>query len=350
LAVIVDDLALVHTTQALPENVGRSARAQAEQVLVALDRILKSANTSLDRACKLNVYLGSEEARPSVQQALAARFSSRNKPAVTFVVGNLRRADRLIAMDAIAAVTEESASQPRPENGIRPFAVLPKGPKIYVSGMADTNALPEAAKRTLEKLTAAIEHLGVRKKDIVQLKAFLQPMSDSELVRKEVVDFFDGDAPPVVFVEWISPKPNPPIEIELIARAKGDFAKEADAVSFLTPPGTTDTKVFRRVARINRGKQIYISGLYGHTSGNGGAQVSEIYDSLKGTLQQTGSDFEHLVKATYYVLDDESSNKLNEIRPKFYTPDRAPAASKAKVKGVGFADKTITLDMIAVPK
>jgi len=153
-----------------------------------------------------------------------------------------------------------------------------------------------------------------------------------------------------VLVEWISPTPNPPIEIELIASAKGDFAKQADAVSFLTPPGTTDTKVFRRVARINHGRQIYISGLYGLTSGNGGAQVSEIYDSLKGILQQTGSGFEHLVKATYYVSDDEASNQLNEIRPKFYKPDRAPAASKAKVMGVGFPDRTITLDMIAIPK
>jgi enamine deaminase RidA (YjgF/YER057c/UK114 family) len=216
--------------------------------------------------------------------------------------------------------------------------------------MADTNALPEATKKTLEKLVAAIGHLGLDKKDIVQLKAFLEPMSDVTIVRKQIVDFFDGNAPPLVFVEWRSPKPNPPIEIELLAPAKGDFSKETNSISFLTPPGTIDSKVFRRVARVNHGKLVYISGLYGEITGDGGVQVREIFRSLKGILQQSGSDFDHLVKATYYVSDDDASNRLNEIRPQFYKPDRPPAASKAKVQGVGMPEKTVTMDMIAVTR
>ena len=105
--------------------------------------------------------------------------------------------------------------------------------------MADTNNLPVATRKTLEKLVAAIGYLGLEKTDIVQLKAFLQPMSEVGVVRTEIVNFFGGAAPPVVFVEWISPAPNPPIEIELIAGGGGDFSKEVEAISFLTPPGTT---------------------------------------------------------------------------------------------------------------
>src|SRR5207302_6035244 len=135
----------------------------------------------------------------------------------------------------------------------------------YVSGMADTNSLPEATKKTLEKLVATIGHLSLGKKDIVQLKAFMQPISEAPMVRSKILDFFGGDAPPIVFVEWISPPPNPPIEIELIAAAKGDFSKELDTVTYLTPPGTTSTKVYSRVARVNHGKLIYISNLYGHS-------------------------------------------------------------------------------------
>jgi enamine deaminase RidA (YjgF/YER057c/UK114 family) len=67
-------------------------------------------------------------------------------------------------------------------------------------------------------------------------------------------------------------------------------------------------------------------------------------------LESSGSDFEHLVKATYYVSDDLAGNKLNDIRPQFFNPLRPPAASKAKVRGVGVPDKTVTLDMIAVTK
>ncbi len=352
LAVIVDDLPLAHTTQILPSRKG-DARKQAEDVLAPLGTILRSANTSLDHACKLNIYLASDDALPQVHQALSARFTNSIKPAVAIVVGKLATPEALVAMDAVAPILDRSGDggpKAKFEKGIRSFAVLPKGPKIYVSGMADTNAVPQATRKTLEKLTAAIGQLGLNKKDIVQLKAFLEPMSDVELVRKEIVNFFDGEAPPVVFVEWISPKPNPPIEIELIAPAKGDFSKETNSVTFLTPPGTTDSKVFRRVARLNHGKLIYISGLYGEISGDAGVQVREIFRSLKGILQQTGSDFDHLVKATYYISDDDASNRLNEIRPQFFKPERPPAASKAKVKGVGMPEKTVTLDMIAAPK
>ena len=65
-------------------------------------------------------------------------------------------------------------------------------------------------------------------------------------------------------------------------------------------------------------------------------------------LQQAGSDFRHLAKATYYVSNDQTSARLNEIRPKFYDPKRPPAASKALVRGVGVAGTGISIDMIGV--
>jgi hypothetical protein len=55
------------------------------------------------------------------------------------------------------------------------------------------------------------------------------------------------------------------------------------------------------------------------------------------------------VKATYYVSDDDASKQLNVIRPKFYDPQRPPAASKAIVPAVGVSERSITIDMIAVP-
>src|SRR5439155_11245235 len=124
---------------------------------------------------------------------------------------------------------------------------------------------------------AALGSLGLGKADIVHLKAFLQPMSEVAMVRQQIVSFFNGAAPPISFVEWISPAPNPPIEIELIAGGTGDFSKEAEPVSFLTPPGTTTSKVFSRVARVNYGKIIYVSGLYGMKAQDAEGQVREIF-------------------------------------------------------------------------
>jgi enamine deaminase RidA (YjgF/YER057c/UK114 family) len=89
--------------------------------------------------------------------------------------------------------------------------------------------------------------------------------------------------------------------------------------------------------------------MYGATGGNGEAEILEIFDRMRKLLEKTGSDFRHLVKATYYVTTDATSARLTELRPRFYDANRPPAASKAPVTGTGLPGKTITLDMIAVP-
>src|SRR5262249_12764094 len=123
-----------------------------------------------------------------------------------------------------------------------------------------------------------------------------------------------------------------------------------ESVTFLTPPGTTSTKVFSRIAQVNHGNLIYMSGLYGAKAQSAGDEVREIFQSLGEILPTTGSDFERLVKATYYISENLAGEKLNEIRPQFYNPTRPPAASKAKVKGVAEQGRTVSVDMIAVTK
>jgi enamine deaminase RidA (YjgF/YER057c/UK114 family) len=210
--------------------------------------------------------------------------------------------------------------------------------------------LKTATRKTLDSLRSTLKFLGRTDQDIVQLKAFVTPMSAAEDVRQIVAEFFGGNvAPPLVLVEWES---TAPIEIELVASG-GPTAKDdrerASNVEFLTPPGMTASPVFSRVARIHRGPTIYISGLYGRKASPGAEQVKEIFATLADALRATGSDLRHLAKATYYVADDDASRALNELRPKYFDPLRPPAASKAMVRRVGRAGKTITLDMIAAP-
>jgi enamine deaminase RidA (YjgF/YER057c/UK114 family) len=328
------------------------------RVLARLDGLLSSAQSDLQAAAKLNVYISTSNDIPVILQSLARKFSRVNKPAASFVVTALPEPAARVAMDAVAPTRLPSKALKVEwislvsfqDRQITPAAIAPPGPLIYVSGMADTNSLPDATRITLGKLMSALGHLGLSNSDIIQLKAFFQPMSQAGVVRKAIVDFFGGTAPPTAFVEWISPAPNPPIEIELIAAGKPDSTNDNPSVVFLTPPGTTSTKVFSRLAKVNRGQLIFVSGLYGMDAHDEEGEVREIFKSLGKILQRTGSDFEHLVKATYYVSDDLAGNKLNDIRAEFFNPLRPPAASKAKVRGVGVPSRTVTLDMIAVTK
>jgi enamine deaminase RidA (YjgF/YER057c/UK114 family) len=226
---------------------------------------------------------------------------------------------------------------------------MPAGARVYVSGQAEPDPdLARSTRRTLEGLDATLKYLGLSRASIVQVKAFMQPMTAAAEVEREVEAFFgEGSVPPLALVDWRSSR-SQPVEIELVAAA-GPSKEGGETVEYLTPPGLKPSPVFSRVARVNRGGAIYVSGLYGRHGAFGASEVKEVLDELGKVLAEAGGDFRHLVKATYYVATDETSRALNELRPKYYDPSRPPAASKAMVAGVGSDGRSVTLDMIAVP-
>ncbi|MBY0523861.1 MAG: hypothetical protein K2R98_10715 [Gemmataceae bacterium] len=360
-AVIVDPVALAHTAQVLPldaqgQLVGKEdPAAQIDRVLDNLSAALKEARSGFDRAVKINVYVRRAELVPAVQKAMARRFAGDVKPAVAFVEGMLPHVEALVAMDAVGTVEKadgddvkrlRAPSLPGQRHGSH-VAILPAGPHVYVSGQAGKgDDVLKATRQTMEELRATLKHLALDEARIVQLKAFLNPMSAAGEVEKEIAKSFgDQPVPPIVFVEW---KYELPIEIELIAAGRPPKEKPGEPIEFLTPPGVEPSPVYSRVARINHGKIVYVSGLVGKTANKADAQLTEIYASLNQLLAKAGSDSKHLVKATYYVVDEEVTARLQDVRLKTYDPRRPPAASKAKVPGVGFEGKTVSVDMIVV--
>ena len=364
-AVVVADVPLLQTTQLLPlDDRGRllAKGVARDQVEVVLDRVQTAVRPlSTDPApviVKLNVVAASDEVVGEVRQALAQKFrGARVKPAVTFVVGKLRHPDVRVAIDAIAVATppgRRAVSRWIAGLGGREefahAATLDSGPKVYIAGQAEKGKdLAEMTRKTLESLVATLKHLGLGLDDVVQVKSFIGPITAVDEAEREIAEVFKAQSfvPPLAFVEWTTA---PSIEIEILAAGKTGNVAGDDPVEFVTPPGMTASPVYSRVARMAAGPTIYISGLYGSSSGNGEAETLEIFGAMEKLLEKTGSDFRHLVKATYYVATDEASAKLNELRPRFYDPKRPPSASKAPVAGTGLAGKTITLDMIAAPR
>lgn len=367
-AVVVDGGPLFHTAQIFPlDEQGRvigpdRPRAQIDAVLKTLGQVVEAAHAGRDQPAglrdlvKINVYAAADAVADEARQALAAQFKGTAGPATSFVVGKLARAGALIAMDAVGLSESETMPPARRRAELRPatadcdlFAVAPSGRRVYISGQAEPSPdLAEATRRTLESLSKTLEHLGLGWSDVVQVKSFLGPIAQADVAEREIVKFLKSrSVPPLVFVEWSS---SLPIEIELVV-AGGPIAEGAvDSIEYITPPGMTASPVFCRVTRVNVAESIYVSGLYGTGSNNAQDETSEIFESLAKILDHSGSDLLHLAKATYYVSTEEAGTKLNEIRPKYYDPRRPPAASKAMVAGTGRTGKSITLDMIAVPK
>ena len=357
-AVIVGDVTLVHTTQLLAWNdqgtILDSANVAAEikQVLANLELALRAAQSGPQQIVKLNVYVTAQEITAEVAAVLGKYFATDRIPAVTYVVTRLPHVKARVAMDAVAIGLGEVRStvtvsrvDKLPSVGASHVAHIPPGSRIYIAGQAEKGAtLGEATRRTLESLRRTLEFLGRRAEDVVQFKAFLSPMADVGVVETEFATFFGTrTVPPLVCVEWTSPL----IEIELIAW--GGAHHEGPAVEFVTPPGMTASPIYSRVARINHTPTVYTSGIFATDAKDAAAEAKDIFGQLERLLGPCGSDFKHLAKATYYCSTNAASQKLNEIRPKYFDPQRPPSASKAMVLGVGREHCELTLDMIAVP-
>ncbi|MBM79519.1 MAG: translation initiation inhibitor [Planctomycetaceae bacterium] len=343
-AVRVTNADLAHTTQLLAAA-GGTAEVQSQVLLKQLDRVIGSHKSQRSDLVKLNVYV--RDASVSAAFLLKLKEWTDDKlPAVCWVQSRLPHPSSLVGLDAVFVARDESDRvselDPEPAESV----VLSRGDVVYVSGQAEAGDLAEATRLTLKGLERTLKHVGLEKSSVAQVKCFLQPMKQVSVVNTEISRFFtDSPIPPVSHVEWISG--SRPIEIEVIAWAPE--TKSDSSVSYITPPWMKSSAVFSRVARIHGNDRLYVSGVYSAKPGDGKQQVSDIFTKLQSILKAGDSDLSHLAKATYYVSEDDASNQLNRLRPMYYDPKRPPAASKAKVFGVGMQDRGITLDMIAAP-
>lgn len=365
-AVVVGDWPLVYTAQILPHDargavVAGSAKEQIRQVLGNLSHCLTTGGTQSASLVKLNFYATSQDVISLVQQELARQFTGPIKPAVSFVVTPLPDPGAVVAADAVAVAGGQMPKQvvlsPAAPPARPVAAILPGGTRIYIAGQAEPgNSLREATHKTLQSLRRTLHFLGRNEADIVQLKAFLSPMTQVDEARRAVAEFFGArPVPPCVFVQWLAGD-KPSIEIELVAW--GGRNRTGPVIEFLTPPEMRASPIYSRVAQTHHARTMFVSGLYApQAAANaeaadqpeaGHREVVAVFDQLQDLLRRGGSDLGHLAKATYYVSTAAASNKLNELRPNYYDPQRPPAASKAMVRGVGRNGLGLTMDMIAV--
>ena len=374
-AVVVKNAALAHTAQlfATDENgeiVGEANVArQLDQALANIEQAVRLVGGSRESIVKLNVYAATPETAQALPELLAQAFPAESRPAISLVVTPLPPRSALLALDAVAVAdvpAPEDKSQPGAKGGhpstvsrrrattfgaserAGVVALLPRGDALYVSGQAEPgDTIQAAAQATFAGLLRTLEHYKLQPRDIAHFKVFLDPMEKADEVTRALEELLpEGTLPPVVYVQWEAPGS---VEIEMIASAASLPASSGgDVASYLTPPWMSESPNFCRVVRVHGDRIVYFPGIYATEPGDGAAQVKSLFAQLGALAKQTGTNYEHLVKATYYVADDDSSAQLNKLRPDYYNPQRPPAASKASVKNVGRAGRAITMDMIGV--
>jgi len=355
----VQGLALVHTRQLFPLDregklVGEgSADKQIEQVLANLETVLKDSGSGLDKLVRLNVYALSPAIVDSLREHLGKRLGASVRPVITSVLTPLAVGKALVAVDAVAGAADgpktvalKRCASVAGAQQSADAAVLPRGGVAYLSGQPDEGGLTvSAVVRSMSNLMKTLGHMKLSPEHVVHLKIFLRPVTSAEEVRREVQKFFPGQlAPPMVFVEWLAAVP---IEIEMIAQFPAS-GKPGPDLEYFTPPEVRPSNTFSKAAIVRTDRQIYLSGLYARQPSRGEPQAKDVFGQLQSILTATGSDMRHLVKAMYYVSDDDAARWVDRTRPLIFDPTRPPAASKVMVHGVGMPQRTMTVDMIAV--
>jgi enamine deaminase RidA (YjgF/YER057c/UK114 family) len=359
-AVIVQGAPLVYTRQLLPlDSDGKitgdgSISQQIDQVLKNLRLALNISGSGMEKLVRVNVYALSTSVVDKFREHLSKRVGPSVRPAISAVLTPLADRTALIAVDAVAAASEPGIRETfdrcpalSGHEWCDDTRILPRSGIAYLSGQPDEGAVAETAvAKSMSDLMKTMGHLKITPKDVVQMKVFLRPASSAEEVLGELRKFFPGQPlPPVVFVEWLA---SVPVEIEMIARLPPSDMPGEDIV-YYTPPEVRPSNTFSKAVLLRGDRQIFISGLYAKVPSRGEPQAVYVFDQLQDVLKKSGSDMRHLVKGTYYVSDDDAARWVDRLRPRVFDPLRPPAASKIMVHGVGMPQRTMTVDMIAVP-
>lgn len=363
MATVAEDVPLAFTDQVFPmdDNGNLSApndlKVQVNQVMNNLESALKAGDSDLSKLLRLNVYLQKEEHSKPVREFIKELLPEGAFPAITLIVANQAREQVLVSMDGIAvapmtSVTSRGVNLPfsnghYEKTNRAPVAVLPAGRKVFIAGQAEPGKdLLEASDKTMQNLFATLAYLGASASDVVQVKAFINPIEDAAAVEEVIAAFFRGQqVPPIVMVEWLVEENK--AEIELVASAPEHY-NDKEAVSYYAPPWMIQATTYSRIVDIKAGGLLFTSGLYATEGKDEEEKTRNLFETLSRILEKAGSSYDHLVKASYYPSHEKGREGLMKVRTAFYNPERPPVASLIRIQGTGREGIYLNMDMVAV--
>ena len=344
-SVRVPDGPLVFTGQIFPGNPNGDARAQAENGLQSLETVLAKAGATLSQVARLNAYVSDDRSVSAIESVVAARCGG-NPAAVSIIRTPLQVSGTLMSFEAVAMSTRTPTAVEVIDSH---SAILPAGGKIFISGQAERGPdLASAVKATMAGLHRSVQHLGLKKSDIVQVKGFIQPAGQHAIAMREVAASFDGaPVPPTILYEWVSELF---AEIEIVVSAKSLPATAGEPITYAWLPWLTKSPRYCHVTHIMPGTPlIFIGAVDGGDTNDARTQMKTIFERLGSTLFEAGSSYRNLAKATYYLAHPTARTLLGDIRGVYFDPTRPPAASALNMTGLGYPGRAAMFDIVAVP-
>lgn len=126
-------------------------------------------------------------------------------------------------------------------------------------------------------------------------------------------------------------------------------------IRFLNPPTLSPPAGYSHVAEATGGRILFISGQValdaaGKLVGpnNLAAQARQVFQNLHAALEAAGTDFAHVVKLTYYLVDASKIAVVREIRDRFVDTRHPPASTAVEIRRLVREEFLIEVDAVAV--
>jgi enamine deaminase RidA (YjgF/YER057c/UK114 family) len=141
----------------------------------------------------------------------------------------------------------------------------------------------------------------------------------------------------------------------LISIAGENMTGQSQSKRFVNPIDLPRPFGYSHIAEVSGGKTSYISGQValdksGTLIGPGDlrAQTQQVFANLKAALEAVGTDFNAVVKLTYFLLDISQIQIVREVRDQFVNVQQPPASSAVEVRRLFHDDLLIEVEAIAV--
>ena len=126
-------------------------------------------------------------------------------------------------------------------------------------------------------------------------------------------------------------------------------------VRFLNPPTLAPAAGYSHVAEAQGGRMVFLSGQValdpsGKLVGAGdlATQARQVFANLKAALEAAGTDFAHVLKLTFYMVDVSQIATVRGIRDSFVDTRHPPASTAVGVRRLVREEFLLEVDAVAV--
>jgi reactive intermediate/imine deaminase len=315
--------------------------AQTRRTLDNLAAILDAAGSSLANVACAMVYLKNARDFGAMNDVYRS-YWPKDPPARTTVAAALALPEALVEISMVAIPNGGERIVIHPADWLRspnPYSYgIKTGDTLFLSGLVSRNGKDNSViqgdvatqtKAVLDNGGAILKAAGMSYADVVSSRVFITDTAQFQAMNGAYRTYFPISPPARATVKSALMGPDYQVEIAMIA------AKDPQRTAVTTPnpdgtPGSPGTNPLS--SAIRAGNRLYLSGILGNTSANGGdvkSQTTETLARIGRTLTAAGFRWQDVVDGLVYLPDIARFAEMNGAYRQVFATDFPARATVA---------------------